>query len=640
MRTSLLAFSVLLALPSGTGAAEQRQPTAESLAAAFGARPGVQSPELSPDGWNLVYIAPGEGEVTVANVMDLADGSIKTITYANGKPLKLAHCGWSAADRIVCKLYGISTLDGVRMSWTRLVGLNADGTKTLALGRPIAFGRPNQYDGEILDWMSGTDGKILMSRGLGAEMVDTRTGKGEIVKPETGGGWTDGSGHVRIMGFDSSSDSGMLTGRSWYKYKLVTGGDWKLFSRVDAEGNGLVPLAIDGTRNLAYATQKLDGRDALYTVMLDGTMKTDLVYADPKVDVDGVETVGRRERVIGLRYVTDKTYIVYFDPEYRELAASLAKVLPNLPVVNFVSTSADEKRVLLFAESDVDAGHYYLLDRDTHKLTEVLVPRPDLIGMKLAEQRSITYKAADGSEIPAYLTLPPGSAGKHIPALVMPHGGPASRDVWGFDWLPQFFAQRGYAVIQPQFRGSSGYGEAFFNKNGWRSWQAAIGDVTDAGRWLIAQGITDSDKLGVFGWSYGGYAALQSNVVDPNLFKAVVAVAPVTDLYLLKAESEHFTNANVMAKFIGSGAMRTMGSPARYPGRFEAPVLMFHGDQDINVAANESRVMDAALRKAGKQSRLVIYPGLDHQLDDSAARADMLKQADAFFRANLKIATP
>ncbi|MEO7690875.1 MAG: S9 family peptidase [Sphingomonas sp.] len=640
MRTSLLALATLLALPSSARAAEQRPASAEALAAAFGARPGVQSAELSPDGKNLVYIAPGTGQQTMVNVMNLADGSIKTISYASGKPLKLVHCGWSANDRIVCKLYGIAKMDGVRTSWTRLVGFDADGSRTVSLGRPSVVNQPNQYDGEILDWMSGTDGKILMSRGLGAEMVDTRTGKGAVVKPETGGGWTDGSGHVRIIGFDSTRNSGMLTGRSLYKYKLVTGGDWKVFSRIDADGNGLVPLAIDGTRNLVYATQKLDGRDALYSVMLDGTMKTDLVYAHGEVDVAGVEMVGRHDRVIGLRYVTDKTHIVYFDPEYRKLAASLGKVLPNLPVINFVSTSADEKTVLLFAESDIDAGHYYRFDRDTRKLTEVLIPRPELVGMKLAEQRSITYKAADGTEIPAYLTLPPGSSGKHIPALVMPHGGPAARDVWGFDWLPQYFAQRGYAVIQPQFRGSTGYGESFFNKNGWKSWQTAIGDVTDAGRWLIAQGITDSDKLGVFGWSYGGYAALQSNVVDPNLFKAVVAVAPVTDLYLLQTESEPFVNANLIAKAVGSGAMRTLGSPARYPGQFVAPVLMFHGDQDINVAINESRVMNTALLKAGKQSRLVAYPGLDHQLDDSAARTDMLKQADAFFRANLKIATP
>jgi dipeptidyl aminopeptidase/acylaminoacyl peptidase len=156
--------------------------------------------------------------------------------------------------------------------------------------------------------------------------------------------------------------------------------------------------------------------------------------------------------------------------------------------------------------------------------------RPDLADYKLAPVKAITYKAADGTDIPAYLTLPPGSDGKNIPAIVMPHGGPASRDEWGFDWLSQFFAHQGYAVLQPNFRGSSGYGEAWFQKNGYQSWKTAIGDVNDAGRWLSAQGIAAPGKLAIVGWSYGGYAALQSAVLDPDLFKAIVAVAPVTDL--------------------------------------------------------------------------------------------------------------
>ncbi len=255
--------------------------------------------------------------------------------------------------------------------------------------------------------------------------------------------------------------------------------------------------------------------------------------------------------------------------------------------------------------------------------------------MQLSEQRSITYPAADGTLIPAYLTLPPGSTGRHIPAIVMPHGGPSARDVWGFDWLPQYFAQKGYAVIQPQFRGSTGFGEDFEKKSGFISWPTAIGDVIDAGRWMIAQGIADPDRLGIFGWSYGGYAALQANVVDPALFKAVVAVAPVTDLYRLKADAENFTNARLVAKQVGSGILRDQGSPDHYAERFRAPVLMFHGDQDINVDILQSRLMDGALRRAGKSSRLVVYPGLDHQLDDSAARTDLLTQADTFFAKSL-----
>ncbi|TPG56194.1 S9 family peptidase [Sphingomonas glacialis] len=631
-------FLVFLGTLGISAIATAAEPTPSTLAAAFGARVGASSPALSPDGTFLVYIAPGAGQLTVAMVMNLADGTTTPITYADGKPLKLRFCGWSAADRLVCLLSGISRVDGDKLAWSRLVAVDADGKHSLPLGSQKASYAVRQNDGEVLDWMAGVDGTVLMSRGNGAERVDTRTGKGVPVKPAVSTGWTDGSGTVRITGIYGTDAKGMLNGKTTFWYRLPGRSEQKLFSHVDGNGNGLSPVAVDGTRNLAYAVQKKDGRRALYSVMLDGTMKTDLVYADPKVDVDSVETIGRHDRVIGLRYVTDKTRIVYFDAGYRALAQSLAKALPKLSDIAFVSASADEKRVLLFAESDIDSGHYFLFDRDTRKLTEVLVPRADLSGMQLSEQRSITYPAADGTLIPAYLTLPPGSTGRHIPAIVMPHGGPAARDVWGFDWLPQFFAQRGYAVIQPQFRGSTGFGEDFEKKNGFLSWPTAIGDVLDAGRWMIAQGIADPDRLGVFGWSYGGYAALQANVVDPALFKAVVAVAPVTDLYRLKADAENFTNARLVAKQVGSGPLREQGSPDHYAARFSAPVLMFHGDQDINVEIVQSRLMDAALHRAGKSSRLIIYPGLDHQLDDSAARTDLLTQADAFFSARLRTA--
>jgi dipeptidyl aminopeptidase/acylaminoacyl peptidase len=636
-----IAFVTALAGATVAATTAAHASEAQSLAAAFGARVGAFAPALSPDGKFLVYIAPGAGQMTIAVVMNLADGATKPITYADGKPLKLSFCGWAAADRLVCQLWGISKTDGVKLSWSRLVAVNADGTHSLPIGNnPRAYYGIRQQDGEVLDWMAGNDGKVLMARGGNAELVDTRTGVGVPVKPAVGTGWTDGTGTVRIMGINGSDNGGMLNGQSTFWYRLPGHADRKLFSHVDAEGHGLYPLAVDGTRNLAYAVEKKDGRLALYSVALDGTMKTDLVFADPKVDVDSVETIGRHDRVIGLRYVTDKTHIIYFDPTYRALAVSLAKALPALSDISFVSASADEKRLLLFAESDRDAGHYYLFDHDTRKLTEVLVPRAELTGMQLSEQRSITFPATDGTQIPAYLTLPPGSNGKHLPALVMPHGGPASRDVWGFDWLSQYFAQRGFAVIQPEFRGSTGFGEDFENKNGFLSWPTAIGDVTDAGRYLISQGIADPDRLGIFGWSYGGYAALQVNVVDPALFKAVVAVAPVTDLYRLKADAEAFTSARLVAKQVGHGAVREQGSPDHYAARFRAPVLLFHGDQDINVNVTQSRLMQAALEKAGKTSRLVLYPGLDHQLDDSAARTDMLRQADAFFRTQMTITTP
>jgi len=237
--------------------------------------------------------------------------------------------------------------------------------------------------------------------------------------------------------------------------------------------------------------------------------------------------------------------------------------------------------------------------------------------------------------VPAYLTLPPSGAKAGLPAIVMPHGGPSARDEWGFDWLSQYFAAKGYAVLQPNFRGSSGYGDAWFQGNGFRSWRVAIGDVNDAGKWLVSQGIADVSKLAIFGWSYGGYAALQSGVVEPGLFKAVVAVAPVTDLAGLKEESRFWSNHVLANRFIGSGPHIREGSPAENVANMRAPVLLFHGDLDRNVGINQSRRMADRLRAAGKKAELVVYPKLDHYLEDSKVRADMLRKSDSFLRSAL-----
>jgi dipeptidyl aminopeptidase/acylaminoacyl peptidase len=239
--------------------------------------------------------------------------------------------------------------------------------------------------------------------------------------------------------------------------------------------------------------------------------------------------------------------------------------------------------------------------------------------------------------IPAYLTLPPGGAGKNLAAIVMPHGGPGDRDEWGFDWLSQFYANRGYAVLQPEFRGSSGYGQAWFQKNGFRSWQTAVRDIDDAGRYLQSAGIAAPGKLAIVGWSYGGYAALQSGVFDPDLFKAIVAIAPVTDVETLRSESRGFTNSALVDRFIGHGPHVQAGSPAQNVARIKAPVLLFHGDRDQNVGVGESRMMAARLKSAGKSVDYVEFKGLDHQLSDDDARADLLERSDAFLRKALAL---
>ncbi len=369
---------------------------------------------------------------------------------------------------------------------------------------------------------------------------------------------------------------------------------------------------------------------AVYSVSLDGTLKEELRYANPQVDVWNLVAIGRRHHVVGASYVSDYTHYVYFAPDVQQVIEALAQG---------GALGTAHRRCQRGREADGGAlrfryrtWHLLLFDRRNAHLRPFLEVRPQLHDVKLATQKPMTYAAADGTLIPGYLTLPPGiDSMRGLPAIVMPHGGPESRDVWGFDYLPQFFANRGYAVLQPEFRGSVGYGDAWFKDNGYKSYKTAIGDVLDGGRWLVKEG-ADPAHLGIFGWSYGGYAALQSAVEDPTLFKAVIAVAPVTDLESLKEEWRHWSNFERESARIGEGPHVREGSPAQHADRIKVPVLLFHGTMDRNVNINQSRLMESRLKAAGKDVTLVTFDDLDHQLPDSTARADLLRRSDAFLR--------
>ncbi len=644
----------LMALASVAQAADA------GAAKAFGARPAVLNASLSPDGQLVALIQPlAEAQASAVFVARVDGGDQpKPVLTADGKPYRLTDCGWVSNKRLVCGLYMILRSDENRLRFVRLLAVNADGSDARELSaKPSSWEYGFHQDGGgIVDWLADdTSGAVLMTRqyegesttgnllakgerkGLAVERVDTGTmtrTTTEAPRSDVEGYISDQRGALRIMAIAPTNSKGYVLGKVIYFHRPAAGGAWQPIPRT-GDLVDFRPEAVDRDLNAAYGFQTINGRDALVRVSLDGSWKREVLVARDDVDVDQLVRVGRQHRVVGASFVTDKRQTVFFDPGLKGLEAALSKALPGNPHVSFVDASLDEKRLLLWAGSDVDPGRYYLFDRNTKRLAGVMSERPDLAGYKLAPVKAITYQAADGAAIPAYLTLPPGSDGKNIPAIVMPHGGPSARDEWGFDWLAQFFAHQGYAVLQPNFRGSSGYGEAWFQANGFQSWKIAIGDVNDAGRWLTAQGIAAPGKLAIFGWSYGGYAALQSAVLDPDLFKAIVAVAPVTDLEAWRQEFKNFTNYKVMDTFIGHGPHVKEGSPAQNAEKIKAPVLMFHGDQDVNVGAAESRLMASRLKAAGGKGELVVYPGLDHQLDDSQVRAQMLDKADAFLRVSL-----
>jgi dipeptidyl aminopeptidase/acylaminoacyl peptidase len=656
---SKLFFLLILAASITPALAQKSEPTKlNSAGALFGIRESVQFIDISPDGNRIVYVTPGPGRSTAAMVVDLAgNGEPQTAIMTNGSPDRLSWCRFASNDRLICQIVGQLEKIGYMVGYSRLVAIDTDGKNMALLEIPLSmyeFG-VRQFDGDIVDWLPKETGSVLMAReyvpekgkqgtklikkekGLGLDRIDVKTMESTKVEyPSTTVSYyiSDGIGNVRIKAWQPESGTGQLVSRWVYHYRKPDSEEWISFSSWDGD-KGMVPIAVDAPTNSAYVLQKLDGRLALYRVKLDGSMATELVYKNDRVDVDGTVSINRDSRIIGVTYVEEKRNTVYFDPQFAKLTASLSKALPNLPIIEVLASSSDEKKLVIKAGSDSDPGRYYIYDVSKRALNEILLARPTLEGATLASVKPITYKAADGTSIPAYLTMPPGKENaRGLPAVVLPHGGPSARDEWGFDWLAQFLANQGFAVLQPNYRGSAGFGDVWLQENGFKSWQTSIGDVTSAGKWLVSQGIADPEKLSVVGWSYGGYAALQSSVIDPNLFKAIVAIAPVTDLDLIKQEARYFTNENLVIEEVGIGSHIIAGSPLQNVGSIKAPVLMFHGDMDMNVGVKQSVKMDAALKKAGKPSELVIYEGLTHSLADSNARAQMLDKIAAFLKAN------
>lgn len=653
-----LSYLTVLAALLSTSASASAQPA--DLAAKFGALEGVFDAALSPDGTKISFIGPVQGQATALYVFDtVAGGAPKRILTSSGDPEIVAGCDWVANDRLVCQVGGYSAYGTDIIGFNNVIAVDADGSNVKLLskrqGTNALYG--DLRGGGLIDFVPGEDGIVLMMRayvpeakigslvksdleGMGVDRIDTRTLETKRVeqpKRDAVEYISDGKGKVRVVGYVESNAAGYATGKINYRYRAIGSNSWNTLSELDyLHDAGFNPYAVDPTKNVAYGFEKVDSRQALVEVALDGSMAKRILLARPDVDVDGLIRIGKSRRVVGASYATERREAVYFDPAIKALAATLAKALPQTPLIQFVDSSEDETKLLLWAGSDTNPGQYYLFDRTAKKLSPVIPSRGELVGLAMGSVEPINYEASDNIKVPGYLTLPPGSSGKNLPAIVMPHGGPSARDEWGFDWLAQYYVSRGFAVLQPNYRGSSGYGDAWYQDNGFQSWRTAINDVTDAGRWMVQQGIADPSKLFIVGWSYGGYAALQSAVVDPGLFKAVVAIAPVTDLASFTRDDRNSYNYRVRQAFIGSGPHIKEGSPAQNAEAIQVPVLMFHGDLDRNVSIDQSRLMAERLKAAGKRYELIEYPKLEHGLRDSRVRAQVLQKSSDFLLAAVK----
>lgn len=643
--------------------AAQGSESVEDVAARFGVRASVLDISLSPSGSKLAWIAPGPEHTEILQVYDLAvSEGVRTIIGNSEIHSDLESCDWVTDSRLICRVFGMSRrTDGLLLPYDRMFAINADGSDPQQITeqrstRALWF---NQNGGDIvaLD-VAGEDGAVLLTRnyvkdfstgtrlanakeGLGVDRIDIKSSRRHSVEsPDNLASRyiADENGQIRFKVRNLVDGNGILTGERLYMYRPTGKSGWEMLEDVSLDGVSIErfgPIAVSAARNSLYAYHTVGGFDAVIEIPLDGAHAAQVVVSRDDVDVDRLIRIGRQRRVVGASFATEKRSVEYFDQELADLAEALSSALPNQPLVSIAGASADESRLIIIASSDTDPGTVYVYDKGSRKLEQLLSMREYLADRPMGQMTPVTYPATDGTLIPGYLTLPVGSEGKNLPAVVLPHGGPSARDYWGFDWLVQFFTARGYAVLQPNYRGSSGYGEDWYGRNGFQAWDVAIGDVNDAGRWLVSEGIADPDKLAIAGWSYGGYAALQSQVVAPELYKAVVAIAPVTDLGYLRDDSRGYTNSRIMRDFIGQGDHIGAGSPRRHASRFRAPVALFHATRDINVDVRHSRAMADALEDQGKPVSYSEYEDLQHDLGDSKVRAEMLGKIDEFLSAAL-----
>jgi len=378
----------------------------------------------------------------------------------------------------------------------------------------------------------------------------------------------------------------------------------KVYSCNVFESCGPVRYHKDGQRT--YMVTNKGNVDLLRLVLFNPvTGKEELVESDPegRVDFGGATFSEVTDELIATRYLDDKARIYWKDKGFEADYKLLRQKLPNREL-NFGSSTKDEQLFLISANSDTEPGESYLFDRKTKKLTLQYRIREKLVRDHLAPMKPVSYKSSDGLEIPAYLTLPKGVAPKNLPVVIVPHGGPWGRDTWGYDSIAQFLANRGYAVLQPNFRASTGFGKKFLDAGNKEWGQKMQDDVTWGAKYLISEGIADPKRIGIMGGSYGGYATLAGVAFTPDVYAAAVSiVGPSNLITLLDSIPPYWEQIRkLFHERMGDPttpegkAQLERQSPLNSADKIKTPLLVIQGANDPRVKKHESDQIVVALR--------------------------------------------
>ncbi|MBL8630922.1 MAG: S9 family peptidase [Rhodospirillaceae bacterium] len=607
----------------------------------YGADPQISDVEISADGSKLAMARSVDNEAKVL----IVDRVTQETQQYNFGDAKIRNVEWSSANHVIA--YATQTRDFIEYGKTIFGMCTAFSIDTRKRGAPVPLLRKSKVRNgcgvESRLWTESGDVLMQLYGDLVRVNGDTGDSKSFVKAAELTSYWvTSPKGYV-IARVDHAPRSNR------YRVLVPTDedrrGDWKTVFAEETEIPNLVVYGASANEQaLIIGTRMKSDYIALFEMSLkDGSIGKPLFEPDG-VDINGVIADPYTGAIVGASYIKDRTEQIFFQNDLQAVLLAAKGALADWQTVVLKSWGRDRKAFVVYAEGTKSAGDYFVLDRSKGRMNFLARLRPDIKPESIAQVRAFTYAARDGVKIPAYLTLPPGTDAKHLPLVVYPHGGPSDRDSMEFDYWAQAMASRGYAVLQMNFRGSEGYGEAF-EAAGFGEWGGKMqDDVTDGLQHIIKEGVADPARVCIVGASYGGYAALAGAAFTPDAYKCAVALAGVTDLNRALSETirdygSYSTAFAYWSKSIGDRdedkAKIAARSPINAVDKIKADVLLIHGQLDTVVPFAHSQRMYDALKKEGKSVEFVKLDGEDHHLSKPKTRTEMLKAVEGFLAKHL-----
>ncbi|MEV4932593.1 S9 family peptidase [Sphingobium sp. LMA1-1-1.1] len=644
MRGFSVVAGVLLAQLCVSARAETAPaPRKEWPVEAFAELPMMVEPQLSPNGMHLAARVARNGELLLM-IASIADEPNRVRTLSLGEN-DLNWWRWVNDDWLIAGIGSETSVQGMPWSISRVASIKRDGSKINILAKNVAA-----QNGDDVIWVA-SDGspRILLAyqssiyddeAGFWPQVdeVDVTNGRMRpVVQPRRNvmSWYADATGAVRMgVGYEDTTRMAKLL------YRDDGRSNFRVIDRANRrrDESMVVPMLFTADPGKAIASDDHEGTNALYEYDLTRLELGKKIFAAPGFDIDGIERDTAGTGLAGVRYTADGPEVHWFDEGLAKIQADIDKAVGAQRRARIVSASRDHQRMIVHVGSADQPGTYYYYDTSAgvmsslSKISQNFGP-----GIHLSPVRTIRYKARDGLEITAVLTLPAGRDPKNLPLILMPHGGPFARDSEEWDWWVQFLAYRGYAVLQPNYRGSSGYGTALAEK-GEGQWGLAMqDDLNDAVDWAVKEGIADAKRVCIVGASYGGYAAMRGAQRDGGRYRCAISYAGVSDLSAMMRYDGRFLNHGTRKDWMKQQAPDFASvSPINFAGQLSTPILLMHGRKDRRVQVSQSREMAEKLKAAGKiAGRDYIYveqPLADHFFSRQADRLDFLQRMDAFLK--------